>query len=100
MSICNLQPIYKILIKILFFFCHPIKDTVKQPIVKSKHLQPKLVQVNEIIDELKVRKHATETSLNDALTSVDDETRKDSKHLFDQVKINLSIRGFGLMICI
>lgn len=57
------------------------KNTPKVP-VKSKHLQPKLTQVNEIVDEIRDRKHVVETSLIEALSSRDDAAHEESKRLF------------------
>ena len=49
-------------------------------------IQPKLTQVNEILDELRDKKHVTEASLNETLNNAaNKEEQEHSKKLFDQV---------------
>lgn len=62
---------------------------------QSRHMQPKVQQVNGALDEMKDRSHVTEMNLVEALASADKTTAECSKRLFDQVSYTLPIRSLN-----
>ncbi len=54
--------------------------------IKAK---PKLVQINEIVDDLKDTKHMTECDLIQAINSDDQQTQRTARRLFESVSWQL-----------